>query len=105
MRNVEDIIAPSLIGKAYRVDTDLKKIDALMRNLDDGLRSKNKGRLGANATLGVSMACARAGAAVAVCIYFNPSLIESLLLLFLLFFSESLLLIILGCTIVRISSP
>jgi enolase len=45
------------------VDRDQKKIDELLNSLDG---TENKANLGANAILGVSMACARAGAAAAV---------------------------------------
>lgn len=62
VRNVEEVIAPALIKKGFNLETDLKKIDAFMKELDG---TKNKGNLGANAMLGVSMACARAGASLA----------------------------------------
>ncbi|MCL2057168.1 MAG: phosphopyruvate hydratase [Oscillospiraceae bacterium] len=55
--NVNDVIAPALIGK-YDV-TDQVKIDRAMIELDG---TENKGKLGANAILGVSMAVAHAGA-------------------------------------------
>ncbi|KAL3466410.1 enolase [Aspergillus heterothallicus] len=61
VENVEKIIGPELIKQRFNVDDDLAKIDRFMINLD---ASKNKSRLGANAILAVSMACARAGAAV-----------------------------------------
>jgi enolase len=54
--NVNDIIAPELEG--YDV-LDQVDIDRTMIELDG---TENKGKLGANAILGVSMACARAGA-------------------------------------------
>ncbi len=54
--NVNEVIAPALIG--YDV-TEQVLIDKLMIELDG---TKNKGKLGANAILGVSMACAHAGA-------------------------------------------
>jgi enolase len=57
VQNVNNIIAPALIGEnAFQQRT----IDRIMINLDG---SANKGRLGANAILGVSMAVARAAAA------------------------------------------
>ncbi|KAE8138585.1 enolase [Aspergillus pseudotamarii] len=59
--NVEKVIGPELIRQRFNVGDDLAKIDRFMIQLDG---SKNKNRLGANAILGVSMACARAGAAV-----------------------------------------
>lgn len=52
-----------MIKSGLRVDTDQKRIDALLKNLDG---TKNKSKLGANAILGVSMACTRAGAACLV---------------------------------------
>lgn len=57
VENVNNIIAPALLGEnAFQQRT----IDRIMINLDG---SANKGRLGANAILGVSMAVARAAAA------------------------------------------
>lgn len=49
--------------KKFYPQTQLRQIDQFMRELDG---TSNKSRLGANAILGVSMACARAGAAEAV---------------------------------------
>lgn len=54
--NINDLIAPALIGQEVE---DQKKIDEIMINLDG---TENKARLGANAILGVSLACARAAA-------------------------------------------
>ena len=56
VRNVVDTIAPSLIG---RDALDQEGIDQAMRDLD---ATPNKGNLGANAILGVSLAVARAAA-------------------------------------------
>ncbi|MFA6072527.1 MAG: phosphopyruvate hydratase [Candidatus Woesearchaeota archaeon] len=56
VHNVCHIISPLLIG--VNVD-DQRKIDNMMIQKDG---TKNKGNLGANAILGVSMACSRAGA-------------------------------------------
>jgi len=56
LAGVEQTIAPSLIGMDARAQADL---DARMIALDG---TDDKGRLGANAILGVSMACARAAA-------------------------------------------
>ncbi|MFA6918729.1 MAG: phosphopyruvate hydratase [Patescibacteria group bacterium] len=56
VNNVNKIIAPKLKGMN---PCDQKKIDDLMIKLDG---TENKSKLGANATLGVSMAVARAGA-------------------------------------------
>jgi len=55
--NIDDVIAPELIGEQA---TDQSAIDSVLRELDG---TPNKSRLGANAMLGVSLACARAAAA------------------------------------------
>lgn len=55
-QNVEEVIAEELLGVEV---TDQVYIDNLMIELDG---TKNKSKLGANAMLGVSMACAKAGA-------------------------------------------
>ena len=60
---VENTLAPALVDRKVNVASDLDKIDRLMIELD-GIDDKS--RLGANAILGVSMACARAGAAAKV---------------------------------------
>jgi enolase len=57
VRNVSETIAPKLRGVDAR---DQKRVDSLLIELDG---TPNKGRLGANATLGVSLAVARAAAA------------------------------------------
>ncbi|CCC08685.1 hypothetical protein SMACR_06842 [Sordaria macrospora] len=62
VNNVNEIIGPALIKGGYDPHYDLKQIDGFMRELDG---TPNKAKLGANAILGVSMACARAGAAAA----------------------------------------
>jgi enolase len=56
IQNVHDIIMPELCGLDV---TEQRQIDALMRELDG---TKNKGKLGANAILGVSLAVAKAAA-------------------------------------------
>ncbi len=56
--NVNDIIAPELIGMDAAMQV---VVDQIMIELDG---TDNKGKLGANAILGVSMACARAAADV-----------------------------------------
>ncbi len=56
VKNVNEVIAPEVIGLDV---TQQVLIDRIMINLDG---TKNKGKLGANAILGVSMACARAAA-------------------------------------------
>lgn len=55
-QNVEEIIAPELIGMDVREQV---LIDEIMIEIDG---TDNKNRLGANAILGVSMACAKAAA-------------------------------------------
>ena len=55
--NVDDIIAPELIGEEA---SDQSGIDRMLRELDG---TPDKSKLGANATLGVSLACARAASA------------------------------------------
>jgi enolase len=57
VENVESILAPELTGMDA---SNQRLIDATMISLDG---SENKSRLGANAILAVSMACARASAA------------------------------------------
>ena len=57
--NVNDVIAPELIKSGLSV-TSQKEIDDFLIKLDG---SPNKGKLGANAVLGVSIAVAKAGAA------------------------------------------
>jgi len=57
VENVKSVIGPALIG---RDPTDQAGIDRVMLELDG---TENKSKLGANAILGVSMACCRAGAA------------------------------------------
>ncbi len=54
--NVNSVINPELVGMDCR---DQEEIDKKMREIDGTL---NKSRLGANATCGVSLACARAAA-------------------------------------------
>jgi enolase len=56
-KNVNEIIAPQLIGKSV---LNQEELDNFMIQLDG---TDNKGKLGANAILGVSMAICRAGAA------------------------------------------
>ncbi len=54
--NVDDVMAPELIGEDA---SDQSAIDSLLRELDG---TSDKSKLGANAILGVSLACARAAA-------------------------------------------
>ena len=56
VRNVEEVIAPALIGMDAM---DQRLVDSLLIELDG---TPNKGKLGANAILGVSLAVARAAA-------------------------------------------
>merc|ERR1712159_617618 len=58
VKNLNEIIAPALVGKDPR---DQKAVDDFMCKELDG--TDNKGKLGANAVLAVSMAVAKAGAA------------------------------------------
>jgi enolase len=57
VRNINKVIAPKLIGHD---STHQSEIDDIMLNLDG---TPNKAKLGANAILGVSLACARVAAA------------------------------------------
>jgi enolase 1/2/3 len=57
--NVNQLIAPELVKSGLKV-TNQKAIDDFLIKLDG---SANKGKLGANAILGVSIAVAEAGAA------------------------------------------
>lgn len=57
--NINDIIVPQLLAQSFTVDQQ-KEIDQFMLGLDG---TDNKGKLGANAILGVSMAVCKAGAA------------------------------------------
>ena len=57
VENIHSKIAPALIGKNVLEQT---RIDEIMMDLDG---TPNKSRLGANAILGVSLACAKAAAA------------------------------------------
>ena len=62
--NVETLLGPALVEHKFDPKTQLKEIDKFMKELDG---TADKSRLGANAILGISMACARAGAAAKVC--------------------------------------
>lgn len=57
--NVNDVIAPKLIEAKLDI-TNQEKVDQFLIDLDG---TPNKGKLGANAILGVSMAVAKAAAA------------------------------------------
>jgi len=56
LRNVQDICAPAILGMDA---TDWRAVDKKLIALDG---TPNKGKLGANAILGVSLACAKAAA-------------------------------------------
>nr|XP_002130382.1 alpha-enolase-like [Ciona intestinalis] len=58
INNVNNVIAPALVGKTLDL-TDQAAIDKIMIDLD---ATENKGKLGANAILGVSLAVAKAAA-------------------------------------------
>ncbi|KAK4934136.1 hypothetical protein LTR10_024460 [Elasticomyces elasticus] len=60
VQNVREVIGPALLDRRYDLEIGLKEIDSFMIALDG---SPDKSDLGANAILGVSMACARACAA------------------------------------------
>lgn len=66
--NVNDIIGPALIKENIDVK-DQPKIDDFLIKLDG---TANKGKLGANAILGVSLAVAKAAAAEKVCCRCTP---------------------------------
>jgi len=57
VQNVNDVIAPAIIGKSV---VEQEQLDQLMIELDG---TPNKGKLGANAILGVSLAACKAAAA------------------------------------------
>lgn len=59
VENVIKVLGPALIDSGIKV-TDQKAVDELLLKTDG---TKNKGKLGANAILGVSIAAAKAGAA------------------------------------------
>ncbi|KAF3940162.1 Enolase [Dactylella cylindrospora] len=59
VKNVNETLGPALIDSGLEV-TDQAKIDEFLNSLDG---TPNKGKLGANAILGVSLAVAKAGAA------------------------------------------
>ena len=69
VKNVNEVIAPALIGENFDVK-DQPAIDSFLNKLDG---TSNKTNLGANAILGVSLAVAKAGAAEKACCKFSPS--------------------------------
>lgn len=60
VHNVESVFGPSIIEAGLSPGKQLKEIDRLMVKIDG---TEDKSQMGANATLGISMAAARAGAA------------------------------------------
>jgi enolase len=64
VHNVESVLGPAIIEKKYDIANDLEAIDHYMIWMDG---TDNKEKLGANAVLGISMACTRAAAAANVC--------------------------------------
>ena len=60
VHNVEHVLGPAIIEKKYDIARDLEAIDRHMISMDG---TENKEKLGANAILGISMACTRAAAA------------------------------------------
>ncbi|KAK5309214.1 hypothetical protein LTR93_012245, partial [Exophiala xenobiotica] len=60
VRNVEEVIGPAIMSKAFDLAEGMKPIDDFMVKLDG---TSDKSKLGANSILAVSMACARACAA------------------------------------------
>ena len=63
VHNVEHVLGPAVMEKKFDIAKDLRAIDELMIHLDG---TQDKSKLGANAILGISMACARASAAANV---------------------------------------
>ncbi|KAF4462556.1 Enolase [Fusarium albosuccineum] len=57
VHNVEKVIGPALVSKGFDPRSQLKEIDAFMKELDG---TSDKSRLGARAILCIGMACARA---------------------------------------------
>lgn len=60
VQNVENVLGPAIMEKSFDIAKNLKVIDEFMIQLDG---TDDKSKLGANAILGISMACARATAA------------------------------------------
>lgn len=75
--NVKEVIGPALINKGFRLPGDVETVDEFMIQLD---ATDDKGKLGANAILGVSMACWRAAASAKVCPWESSNQILSSLL-------------------------
>lgn len=71
VQNVNEIIGPALIKENIDVK-DQQKVDDFLIKLDG---TTNKGKLGANAILGVSLAVAKAAAAEKVCLH-KPCFLE-----------------------------
>lgn len=71
VNNVNEIIAPELLG--FDV-TEQVAIDKMLIELDG---TENKGKLGANAILGVSIAVARASLLISYKFHFTNTLVDS----------------------------
>ena len=65
VENATRVLAPQIIDKNFQLPQDVHKIDAFMIELDG---TQDKGRLGANAILAISMAVWRAAASAKVCL-------------------------------------
>ena len=65
VENVTRVPAPQIIDKNFQLPEDVRKIDAFMIELDG---NQDKGRLGANAILAISMAVWRAAASAKLCL-------------------------------------
>lgn len=65
VENVTRVLAPQIIDKNFQLPEDVRKIDAFMIELDG---TQDKGKLGANAILAISMAVWRAAASAKVCL-------------------------------------
>lgn len=65
VENITRVLAPQIIDKRFQLPQDVRKIDEFMVELDG---TQDKGRLGANAILAISMAVWRAAASAKVCL-------------------------------------
>ncbi|KAG9241765.1 Enolase, C-terminal TIM barrel domain-containing protein [Calycina marina] len=63
--NVQNTVVPALMAKKFNVATDLVKIDDFIK-VKELYGTDDKSKLGAKAILGISMACTRAGTALAL---------------------------------------
>jgi enolase len=60
IHNVNDVLGPAILKKGFQLPQDMNAVDNFMIELDG---TNDKGNLGANAILGISMAAWRAAAA------------------------------------------